>query len=133
MKRIINLAVIGIIAVAGNVQAQTIKEDFDNGVSSFGIAYSARYDTKLPEIFPETEYVYGGAASMEMIPTGTLPYNKSASGKYFKYQGVYSGEYAVTEKNGIYSISACVMTKGSNVKMKYIVMNNNDIISVSKE
>ena len=70
MKRIINLAVIGIIAVAGNVQAQTIKEDFDNGVSSFGIAYSARYDTKLPEIFPETEYVYGGAASMEMIPTG---------------------------------------------------------------
>lgn len=133
MKRIINLAVIGIIAVAGNVQAQTIKEDFDNGVSSFGIAYSARYDTKLPEIFPETEYVYGGAASMEMIPTGTLPYNKSASGKYFKYQGVYSGEYAVTEKNGIYSTSACVMTKGSNVKMKYIVMNNNDIISVSKE
>lgn len=133
MKRIISLAVIGIIAAAGNVRAQTIKEDFDNGAANFGIAYSARYDTKLPEIFSETEYVYGGAASMEMIPSGTLPYNRNASGKYFKYQGVYSGKYAITEKNGIYSVSACVMTKGSNVKMKYIVMNNNDILSVSKE
>ena len=71
MKRIISLAVIGIIAAAGNVRAQTIKEDFDNGAANFGIAYSARYDTKLPENYT-SHYRFTTEDSQNLLDQGEV-------------------------------------------------------------
>ena len=137
MKKVISIvaaaAVLGTYAQA-NAAGIIVKEDFEAGVGKWGIAYSSHYDTVMPSIIGSKDVTLHGDGSLELLPSGTLPYNSANTDiNSLKYQGVYYGGYIKTEKNRHMSASVNIKTDGANVRMRYIFMNGNAIENISDE
>lgn len=137
MKRKVALALAALLVCTGTVsgaESLRIYDDCENGVAKFGIAYSSREDTELPMIFHTYESFLDGAG-LEMVPSGKIPYVAgNISGlRLFPYQGVYYTEYGNISEGETYSVSADIFTIDSNVKARIILMDNNDIVSISNE
>ncbi len=137
MKKVISIvaaaAVLGTYAQA-NAAGIIVKEDFEAGADKWGISYSSHYDTVMPSIIGSKDVTLNGDGSLELLPSGTLPYNSANTDiNSLKYQGVYYGGYIKTEKNRHMSASVNVKTDGANVRMRYIFMSGNVIKNISDE
>lgn len=137
MKKVISIvaaaAVLGTYAQA-NAAGIIVKEDFEAGADKWGISYSSHYDTVMPSIIGSKDVTLNGDGSLEILPSGALPYNSANTDiNSLKYQGVYYGGYIKTEKNRRMSASVNIKTDGANVRMRYIFMNGNEIKNISDE
>lgn len=136
MKKVISIvavaAVLGTYAQA-NTDGIIVKEDFESGADKWGISYSSRYDTAMPSVIGSKDVTLHGDGSLEILPSGALPYNANTDSTSFKYQGVYYGDYIKTEKNRRLAVSVNIKTDGANVRMRYIFMSGNEIKNISDE